>query len=103
MQSKRDKTFSQFDYGGTFMNLLKYGHVSPPKIDLSNIKDVPIAMFVGSDDTLSVPEGAKWALKSLPKETEYFYVQDWDHASFGVGKDMSYFDEVLKQLKKYNP
>lgn len=60
-------------------------------------------MFVGTNDTWSVPEGAQWALERLPKETDYFQLEDWDHASYGLGKDMSYFDNVMKQLQKYNP
>ena len=101
-QSKRDMRFAQFDYGPD-INMLEYGQLIPPELDIGEIKGVHIAMFVGDKDTWSVIDGAKWALQKLPKDTDYFQIKDWDHMSFGVGKDMTYFNDVLKQLYKYNP
>ena len=103
-QSKRDQDFAQYDYGKE-VNQIKYGQDMPPQIDITNIKDVHIALFVGTNDTWSVVEGAQWALERLPEDTDYFLFQDWDHSSYGVGKipEMVYFEKVLDQLKKYNP
>ena len=64
---------------------------------------MPIALFVGTNDIWSVPEGAEWALQRLPKDTDYFKLENWDHSSYALGNDMSYFDNVMKLLKKYNP
>lgn len=83
--------------------MLEYGQLIPPELDIRKIKDVHIALFVGEEDVWSVPDGAHWALERLPKDTDYFLIKDWDHASFGIGKDMTYFNDVLKQLYKYNP
>lgn len=57
----------------------KYGQKSPPDINLENIKDVPIALFVGTEDPWSVEEGANWALDRLPKDTEYHLLEHFDH------------------------
>ena len=51
--------FQEYDYG-FFTNLRKYGWGSPPEIKLSDIKNMPIAMFVGEFDHLATPGDAIW-------------------------------------------
>ena len=39
--------FRYFDFGGSRKNLEEYGQDTPPEIDMKDITDVPVAMFVG--------------------------------------------------------
>ena len=47
--------FKQYDYGSDAENTKHYGTHTPPLLPLSNIKKVPIAMFVGLQDVLADP------------------------------------------------
>ena len=44
--------FQRFDYHNETKHLEEYGQSSPPEIKLSNIKHVPISMFVGKEDQI---------------------------------------------------
>ena len=44
--------FTYFDFGKT-RNLWLYGHEEPPLIDIKEIVNVPIGMFVGKQDSLA--------------------------------------------------
>lgn len=52
-------TFQQFDYGPE-INIDKYGSGTPPLIDLKNIQDVNIALFIGAQDPYATLEGYNW-------------------------------------------
>ena len=60
-------------------------------------------MFVGMNDTWSVEQGALWTLDKLPEDTEYHLLNSFDHSTYGIGKDMSYFKRVLELLNIHNP
>ena len=101
MQSKRDKKFQQFDFGKT-ENQKVYGQTSPPEINIRNF-DIPVAIFVGKQDELSTPAVGKWTKDQVKKTVYYKDIDNWDHSSFSTGKDMSYFQDVLILMSKYNP
>jgi len=46
------KKFQQYDYGPD-KNTELYGQSSPPLYDMGKIRDVPIALFCGSNDLLA--------------------------------------------------
>lgn len=46
--------FRQYDYG-VIGNLAKYGHVTPPNYDLTNVY-APVSMYVGRHDQNVSPE-----------------------------------------------
>jgi len=93
--------FQYYDYGKR-MNLQKYGEEKPPLIDVTNIKDVPIALFVGAYDTLANVNDARKLRKKL--ESCVFYREfESNHASFITGKDMSYFERIIELTNYYNP
>ena len=54
--------FQRYDYGKE-KNLVRYGQLSPPEIDLSKIKNMKIAQFVGKTDRLATPEDNQWLLE----------------------------------------
>ena len=60
-QIYKQKKFMHYDYG-KYGNRDKYdGNDIPPEIDLSNIANVPIAMFVGMNDDLGTINDARIA------------------------------------------
>jgi hypothetical protein len=60
-------------------------------------------MFVGTEDELGDPIDCQW-LKDELKTVVYYKEYPMGHASFMVGKDMSYFNkDVIPLLHKYQP
>lgn len=51
-QSTSSNKYQLFDYGAV-RNELKYGQSSPPEIDLTHLKLVPIGLFSGDGDELA--------------------------------------------------
>lgn len=96
------KKFQEYDYGW-FTNLRKYGRIGPPEIKLSEIKNMPIAMFVGGDDHLATPGDAIWEREQLGNVVHFEVMSDFDHESFMLGFDTSYITRALEVVKKYNP
>jgi pimeloyl-ACP methyl ester carboxylesterase len=84
------KEFAQFDYEAT-KNKEMYGQYSPPLIDLTKIQGVPIALYVGLQDPLGDPTDAR-NLRDILKTNVvgYMEINNFDHHSFNVGKDLSY-------------
>ena len=89
------------------MNEEKYHQKTPPEIELSKIANLPIAMFVGKEDDLGDPTDAGWArdqINSGGKGNLVLYKEiEAGHASFMIGQDMTYVDEMLTLVEKYNP
>jgi len=74
-----------------------YGSKTPPSIDLTSIDDqVKIALFVGKQDELGTPAVGAWTREKVASNLVYYKdLDDWDHYTYSVGKDMSYFEDVL--------
>ena len=64
---------------------------------------MPIAMYVGIQDYfVDVSDNRK--IKAQLGENLISYQElEFDHNSFILANDMSYFQDVLKVLEKYNP
>jgi hypothetical protein len=92
--------FGYYDYGKA-KNRKQYGQEKPPQIDISEIQEVPVAMFVGHKDTLANVEDNRWVKDQLGTLVYYEEIQA-SHASFVLGKDMSYFDRVVELAIYYN-
>ena len=72
-----------------------YGQEKPPLIDLADIKEVPIAMYVGKKDSvINIKDNRllKEQLNTVVSYNEY----DLDHLSFLLAKNMSFFDNVIE-------
>jgi alpha-beta hydrolase superfamily lysophospholipase len=55
----------------------------PPLIDISKIKNVPIALFVGSLDQVSTFEDSKWLNETLGKTVvHYEVINNFSHFQF---------------------
>ena len=69
--------------------------------DLGKIKEIPIILVGGEKDKLSTREDIKWLRNEL-KDNVIFtkIVENMGHLSFMVGKDFTWFDEILQILLK---
>eukprot|EP01017_Pseudomicrothorax_dubius_P037301 TRINITY_DN5455_c0_g2_i2.p1 TRINITY_DN5455_c0_g2~~TRINITY_DN5455_c0_g2_i2.p1 ORF type:complete len:437 (+),score=81.70 TRINITY_DN5455_c0_g2_i2:70-1311(+) len=84
----------KFDYGRA-KNIEIYGQATPPMYKLTRIKQ-RIYLFVGKKDPLADTQDAKVLAELLPNVVYREY--NFGHISFMWGKDMSYFNDVLKIL-----
>jgi hypothetical protein len=69
---------------------------------LSKITDVPIALFVGKNDELATPAVGEWTKSHLKKVVHYQLIDNHNHDSFQAAKDMSWFQDVLNLITKFN-
>jgi hypothetical protein len=100
-QSINSKKMQLYDWGSDSKNTEKYGQKTPPLVNLRNIKNVPTAMFVGSEDDLGDVTDARWARDEINAggtALTYYGEVPAGHATFMIGKDMSYFDTVLSLI-----
>jgi len=81
--------FQRMDYG-TSTNRKVYGQDTPPLINLANISQVPIAMFVGTKDQLATLDDNRVTKESL-KTLTFYREYALGHMSFLIAKDMTYF------------
>ena len=53
-------------------------------------------MFVGAEDHFADPQDTAWAYAQIQPATRVHYevIDNFDHGSFMLAKDMSYFDTV---------
>jgi hypothetical protein len=70
-------------------------------IPINTISSVPIAMFVGNVDKLADPQDALWAYKEIGTPVVFYKEYDAGHLTFMIGKDMSYFNDVMALLAQY--
>ena len=93
--------FERFDYGPD-ENLVHYGQKTPPEIDITAIHRVPVAMFVGKQDPWADLTDVSWAYHSIPSAVHYQEIDNCDHSTYLLGKDVSFMDDVKKLVAKYN-
>jgi len=72
-------------------------------IPLTSITDVPIAMFVGQEDSLATPIDTRRVYNMVKTHFYYKVYPNMNHMSFTTGKNMDYFKDVLTLVAKYNP
>jgi len=79
------------------------GQSKPPLINIQNIHQVPIAMFVGRKDKLADEVVNQWAHEQMKGDVKFYKEYDLGHLSFMVAKDMSYFtQDVMNVLKQHH-
>ena len=59
-------------------------------------------MFVGKQDDLANPIDTRWAREQIKTTQYYEEIDDFDHGSFTIGKDMSYLKKCLEILNIIN-
>ena len=96
VQIIENKKFVYYDYKKE-ANLYIYHQIEPPEYDLSKIKDIPIILVGGEKDKLSTREDIKWLNNELKDNVILSkIVENMGHLSFLVGKDFTWFDEILQ-------
>ena len=90
-QIMQSRVFQRYDYLSESSNLQAYGQTMPPVIQLSNIKTVPIAMFIGTRDELATTQDNRWARDQIGDAVAFYREYNMGHLSFLVGNDMAYF------------
>jgi lysosomal acid lipase/cholesteryl ester hydrolase len=101
LQIYMNKRFSYFDYGKS-ANVEIYGTEIAPLIDLSTIRGVPVAMFVGKTDLLGDPEDNEWLRDQLGESVVEYFTYDYGHITFFIGKDVSYINDLVFTLNQFN-
>ena len=98
VQIIENKKFIYFDYKKE-ANFHIYHQSEPPEYDLSKIKDIPIMLIGGDKDKLSTREDIRWLKNELKENVIYDKIlENIGHLSFLIGKDFSWFDEILQIL-----
>ena len=98
----KDKQFQHYDFRSDQANIKEYGQIIPPVIDLKKIQKVSVAMFVGKNDDVANPIDTRWAKKKVNTTLFYEEIDNFDHGSFTIGRNMSYLKDVLVLLNSYN-
>lgn len=101
-QIYNNKDFTYFDYHDEKENIKRYGQPKPPAIPVEDISEVPIAMFVGSKDSIVSAKDNQIMKERLNTVVSYKEIE-FDHLSFLLADDMSYFNDVLETVQEYNP
>ena len=78
-----------------------YGTKIIPLITLEKIKKVPIAFFVGKQDDLADPIDTLYVSKRISTLIEYKLIDQCDHYSFSLGKDMSFVKDAIDLVEKH--
>ena len=95
-----NKKFVFFDYQKE-ANFHIYYQITPPEYDFSKIKDLSIILIGGENDKLSTREDIKWLVNELNENVIYAkIVENMGHLSFLIGKDFTWFNDVLKIIIK---
>ena len=91
----------KFDFGAK-KNEKIYGTRDAPQYDFTKIPG-PIALFFGTDDRLADSIDGNWLRDTIPASSVVYtdIIQNFGHLTFLWGKDMSYFDGVMKMAKDY--
>ena len=92
-QLVQSNKFQKYDEG--WYNMIKYGSMSPPQYDLTQIKS-DISLFWGTQDTLADPEDVKYLAKTLKTVKNNVKVAGYNHLDFIWG--MSAREKVYKQI-----
>lgn len=82
-----------------------YGQETPPNFNVDNIRDIPVALFCGTQDLLSSHEDYKWLKDTLEKNRSLaaFHEYPLGHLGLLMPNDEQNFKDILKVLKDYNP
>ena len=81
----------------------KYGNNEPPQVDISQIKDVPIAIFAGKYDLLATLKDLHWVRDHLdPSVLKHCEECEAGHLTFIIGKEVTYLDRVQQLIRDYS-
>ena len=102
-QNMREDRYQVYapDYDHWF-NIGEHHHTD--LIPLENIKEVPVAMFVGDSDILGDAVDAEYTKEAIGDAVIHYSLIHGGHLTFLVGKDMTYWTtDVMNLLAQYHP
>ena len=94
------RRFQYFDYGYE-ENLLHYNSTTPPQIDISLIRNIPIAVFNGVYDLISDVRDVEWLVQQISNVLVAHNVYEYGHMTFLLGRNMTYLDDLLEIIDEY--
>ena len=96
--------FKQYDYGNNDDNMAHYNSTDIPMLHLENIpKDLPIGIWAGLQDMFANRIDVPWLKEKLgDRVIHYQTIDQFDHFSFQIGKNMTFTKDVVDLLKSYN-
>jgi predicted esterase len=92
LQNKKYQPFS------TFKDMIPYDFNKIPK-------NIPIGLFVGSDDRLATPEDNRILRKTLNDQGVLNFYKEYEktgHISFFISKSNIFMNDVLEKIKEYS-
>lgn len=89
-----------FDYGDE--NHKYYNQSTAPIYEIRNVK-VPVALYSGQDDWLTVPEDVEYLRKYLPNIVDDYEINDWNHLDFvwAVKGSEALYSRMIQLMFKY--
>lgn len=99
LQMTKNETFQKFDFKNETENFRRYGQISPPAYNLSNV-DIPLYLYSGIYDELADLDDFHYLLDKLngTKSVNVTYIEG-GHASFLWGNNMSFLNKILQQIQ----
>lgn len=91
--------FRKFNFGKAG-NLLHYNSATPPDYNLKNVT-VPISIYYGQNDVITVPEDVKNLIKILPNVIDDRLIKEFNHVDFIWGKQAPHlvYDKIVETIK----
>ena len=99
-QMINDGRYSLYDYGKR-KNKEIYGTEEAPLVPIEDL-DIPVGLFSGDLDRLADPEDVAFISEKLGDKVVFQKQYHLDHFSFALAEDMSYFQDVISLLDRYN-
>jgi len=107
MQNIRSGNFAQFDYGAQG-NMQMYGKTTPPDYELrsfkTNLANVNMLLFTGSNDALVAPSDLAQLRAYLPVNAKVVTIADYNHLDYMWAADVNekVNNQVLEFIKGLN-
>lgn len=92
-------SFRKFDFGKSG-NLLHYNSATPPDYNLKNVT-VPISIYYGQNDAITVPEDVKNLIEILPNVINDRLIEGFNHIVFIWGRQAPHlvYDKIVDTIK----
>ncbi len=92
-----------YDFGEK-ENLKRYGQKTAPLFKIENIKDIPVALFCGTEDLLSSEQDYYWLRDCLQTTGSLAFFGEYKlgHVSLLMPEDKSHFQDIIKELDRHN-
>ena len=94
------KNLSFFDWHDEKLNMELYGSKTPPIIDIFGPEKIPMVIFAGVGDKIVNIEDVRRVKEGFKGNLKHYQELEGDHLSFFIGKDMTYVDDMITQIKK---